>query len=259
MRVGLYVILVFVLSLLVGGSLAQDGSERVYTVAFDGVELQYSSTVAENVAITHYAGDPVDGAGPGFSDAAHFTFNLYSEPYPELVGEAFPARIRVYRMDDLMQYDFMADKLGEVQWMLTTRPDLVEYYEPDKPLPYLPILPHGQVLRAQASYVESDSLQGIAYVTSVQFAAIEPLLSDSMIYAFQGISSDGQYYVSADFALDVSVFPETTPENFEIEAFVNNFSAYLLESVTALNSDDGSVFAPQLETLNAVIQSMTFE
>lgn len=250
--------IIVLLIMMVFPSLAQDDENQLLQVTFEGVSLEYKTAVADNVAITRYAGDPVEGAGPGFSDAKHFTFNLYDNPYPELVGEAFPARIRVYRMDDLMQYDFMAEKVGELQTLLDEQPDLAQFYEYYMPLPYLPILTHGQFVRARADYFSNDLVRGITYVTAVPLAAAEPLLSNSFQYTFQGISTDGQYYISADFALTVDIFPAEFPQDFDIEAFSENLDQYLIDSVALLNSADASAFMPRLEMLNSVIESMTF-
>jgi len=49
-----------------------------------GFSFSYDATIAQNLNILHYSGDPVEGAGAGFSDAANTLFNLYdAAPAPE--------------------------------------------------------------------------------------------------------------------------------------------------------------------------------
>lgn len=230
---------------------------RVYTVSFDGISLTLNTDIGENLTVKYTAGDPVESAGPGFSDATSLTFQPYSGDYPALTHSPFPANIRFYRTADLAQYDFMQEVVKELDTMLETQPDLSNYYTFDNRLPYLPILTHGQVIRARANYLDAQEVHGITYITAIM-AAAEPFMNNTFFYTFQGLSKDGAYYISADFMVTIDLFPAEIDTSFDPAAFMDNLDAYLAESSAAITEANDAVFTPHLTLFDAVIQSIAF-
>ncbi|MBZ0296786.1 MAG: hypothetical protein K8L99_29765 [Anaerolineae bacterium] len=235
-------------------ALAQD-----HGVTFDDISFGYDAGLGNNVNIAEIPGDPVESAGPGFSDAAktQFTFYNLGEPTDSLFDTG---GVRIYRMDELAQYDFLWAQVEQLQTLLAERPDLAAY-EPgiNDPsvgtLPYVPVLPHSQDITARAQYIETEMLQGISYVTAFR-AAQEPFNSQSFLYTFQGISSDGQYYLAVTFTLNTALFPEN-PVVDPVE-FQEQWPQYLTESIETLNTAESSAFTPDLALADALVQSITF-
>ncbi len=250
-----FVLWVLMLSIPV---LAQDST--THTVTFDGVSFMYEAALGENVNILQVAGDPMADAGPGFSDAAktQFTFYDFGEPMDSLFDTG---GMRVYTIADLAQYDFLQAQVDQLQNLLAKRPDLTEYEsaisgEESKTLPYVPVVTHGQNLTARGAYVETDAVRGVAYVTAFR-AAQEPFLPTDFLYTFQGISTDGQWYVNVTFPLYTDLFPETLA-GFDIEQFNAQWPEYLAESLATLNDATPDDFAPSLSAVDALIQSVQF-
>jgi hypothetical protein len=233
-----------------------------HSITFDGFSFSYDETLATNLNVLHYPGDPVEGAGAGFSDAANTIFNLYNTwPAPESPLDA-QVGIRVYAVRDLAQYDFMQAVVDQLQGLIAERPDL-SVYETNtsadaSALPYLPIPMHGQMLRTRAQYIETEQVRGISYlVTSPTLAAIEPLTSTSFRYVFQGISTDGQYYVSLIAQIATPLFPAENT-SAELEDLSQNWEAVLQESAVTLDEAQPANFAPSLDTFDQLIASFAF-
>ena len=123
------------------------------------------------------------------------------------------------------------------------------------PLPFLPILPAGQVIRAQAQYVETSALQGIAYITAYRQDAF-PFVSGDFLYTYQAVTRDGSHYVSVIFPLATGLFPETVPADFDYDAFIAELESNYNQAIATLNSGGSADFAPALDLLTALIQGI---
>lgn len=243
---------VFLLGMM--STVAQEET-TTHTVSFDGIGLTFDASIGERVTVYHEAGTPADQGGPGFADATRTIFEISSMNPSD--GQPITATIRVYRRANLAQYDFMQSVVDELMMLLEERPDLDTFYTLDTRLPYLPVLLHGQVIRARAQYIQDGSLSGIAYLTAFS-AAAEPFLNTSFTYTVQALSSDGAYYISASFPVTVDAFPAEISADFDVDAFSNNIDAYLLDSVAILNATEDDAFSPSLNVFDAVVESMTF-
>lgn len=247
--------LLFALSVL--PAFAQDDTTTTNTVAFNGFSFSYDSTIASNVNITQVAGDPLDSPFP--PEAAHTQFLLYTGyPAPESFLDAVGG-IRIYRTADLLGNEARESQLIQLQSLLSQRPDLAEYMNSDTSalgtLPFFPIFPAGQILRARAQYIENDSVSGIAYLV-VYSEAPGTLIGSDILYTFQGVSNDGEYYVSAIFHAAPSILPA---EYEAIDPATFDMNAYVTDLIVELNAATPEDFAPSLTALDATIQSFTFE
>lgn len=256
MKLKILAVIVLFFSFLGFNALAQEGESQTLTLG--DFSFEFNPEFAASVNITQYAGDPSE-QGPGFSDAPHTRFTLYNQaPAPESWFEA-EAGISVYRMEDLAEYEFMQAQVEQLQTLLEERPDLEEYEvvsEGSANLPYIPVLPHGQIIRAHAEYIETDAVQGVGYITYSN-ATAEPFISTSFTYTFQGISADGANYVSLNVPLSFGFFP-AEPEPIDPEEFSANLTEYLTEAVNVLDDAAANEFSPSLDDINGLIQTFGF-
>ncbi len=237
--------------------LAQDSTPQ--TVAFDGFSFSFPSALATGVNITRYPGDPTTLDQPGGPEVAHTQFVLYTNaPAPETFYEG-AGGVRVYNTADFAGYDFAQQQLQLLQTLIAQRPDLAQYMTTDQTsnannLPFLPVAPAAQVIRARAQYVDTGAFSGVSYVT-VYRQDVSPFVGSDFRYVFEGISADGSTLVSANFPLTTTLFPAEVPADFNMDNFAATFNDYLQQSVTTLNSAAPTDFTPSLATLDTVIQS----
>lgn len=234
------------------------GQDSGHTVGFDQMAFTFTEALGENVNITQVAGDPVAEAGPGFSDAAKIQFTLYRFDQPT---DSFfdTGGVRVYALADLAQYDFLQAQVDQLQSLLAEKPDLTAYETAisgadGKTLPYIPVLTHGQNLTARGQYIETEAVRGVAYITAVR-AALEPFMPGDFLYTFQGISTDGAWYINVSFPLQTDLFPAELP-NFDFEQFQADWPEYLAESIATLNTAAPEDFTPSLRAIDALVQSV---
>jgi hypothetical protein len=229
------------------------------SVSFNGFAFEYRSFLGPNVNISWYPGDPLEN-GP-VADASHSQFTLYEAfPVPESQWDA-KGGIRVYGIDALAQYETLMLEVEHLKTLLDQQPDLSTFESADaERLPFVPPTMHGQAIRARAHYVETDAFKGISYVIATPIMdGYEPFLSDQFFYVFQGISADGNIYVSAVFHLETSLFPAEFPADFDIAAFQQQLPDYLRESISTLESAQPEDFSPSLNDLDSLIASFNLE
>ena len=253
-------LVVLLAALCVTPALAQDSA--TFAVAFDGFSFNLPSAVASNVNISQYPGDPTTLQQPGGPEVKHTQFLLYNgSPAPESFLDG-AGGIRIYNTADFAGYDLTAGIYQSLQSLLAQRPDLGQYMTANQgtnagDLPYLPIFPAAQVIRARAHYIDTPFLQGVGYVTAYR-QDVSPFVGSEFLYTVQGLSSDGAHYVSATFKLNTALFPAEVPQNFDYNTFNQQFEQYLSQSIATLNNATPQDFTPSLTVLDTFVQSFAF-
>lgn len=244
-----------VLLLGVFPALAQDTTTSA--VIFDGFGFYVDQGLAANVNISRHADENTFPPEPPY-----IQFLLYNGyPAPESLLDAVGG-VRLYRLADFADYAEQTARLNDLRALLETRPDLSAYMisgdslADTAALPFLPVFPAGQVLRARAQYVDTSAVQGISYVTAYSQAA-EPFTSQSFLYTFQGVSADGVYYIAAIFRLHTGLFSDDLPLDYDPDAFIAGMPDYFNQSAGQLNQAAPEDFTPSLEPLDALIASFT--
>jgi hypothetical protein len=118
-------------------------------------------------------------------------------------------------------------------------------------LPFLPYLNSAQVFCAKPKLVEFEGGRGIRYLTAYTQDA-GPVLDWTVFYAFQGMTDDGEFYISAAFPVYTGVFPTEVPDSYTPDKMLVDVEKQL----TVLEAQPDGAFYPSLEKLDAVIQSL---
>jgi len=130
-----------------------------------------------------------------------------------------------------------------------------------KYLPFLPLIPAEQVFHSNVEMVSFQNGSGVRYLT--QFSQFPSAITNGLVYTFQGLTSDGKYYVSTmlpvrvPFLLD-PVRDAVLPADgipFEPGDFAGH-PAYVAAVTERLNATDPNIFFPALPNLDALIQSI---
>ncbi len=130
-------------------------------------------------------------------------------------------------------------------------------------MPFIPLFNAGQVFYAHALRVQLPNGSGFRYLT--QFGqAPAPINNQELFYTFQGLTSDGKYYVAAILPVNAPFLvadadPEAALPEGGIPFDWNNFDTFTtyLDAVTIkINTTDHNVFTPALPLLDTLIQSI---
>lgn len=127
-------------------------------------------------------------------------------------------------------------------------------------IPFFPIFNAAQAMRAQVAYLSFQNGIGVRFLTQYGQAA-NPINNHELFYTYQGITLDGQYYVSVimpashpDLQADASEIP-----GGDANAFANSYSDYIIKIEQQLNNARLASFTPNLEMLDVMIQSLVVQ
>ncbi len=114
---------------------------------------------------------------------------------------------------------------------------------------------------AQYGIVPFADGSGVRFLTELRFDAM-PISNQGMIYTYQGLTSDGQYWVSAFLPIQNTALVAdegVLPGGYSTwDAFWADYDPYLLGIVSTLNAQPPGTFAPLIGDLDALISSITF-
>ena len=241
------------------------------STVFTGTEVSYmgtSFTLPEGLA-SGTRNESLPPTPDYVVSPAHIRFVL--QDYP-LQGTSFEPQILIFPAVEFaqMDQDVAKPRIGRLQIILNTQsfsplpvPDNFLTNRPQEELPFLPNEHAGQVLHAQEKFLSFKNGTGIRYITQLSQAAFPLINNMDAFYTFQGLTSDGQYYVSV-------IMPVNLPylaADYGPEAFINptevqnpeNYPGYLQSMLEKLNRPEGegiNPYAPSLASLDAMVQSL---
>jgi hypothetical protein len=131
-------------------------------------------------------------------------------------------------------------------------------------LPFLPLINAQQDFYAQAQVLQFKNGTGIRYITQFDQAPL-PINNQEMFYTFQGLTSDGNTYISLTLPIHSPVLPADNNPNSPVPAGgvavdQNDFSKFpqYLSAVTGvLNSASADSFSPALSTMDELVNSIS--
>lgn len=218
------------------------------SVSYGGVTLCYDPALASAVTGETVPAENLDvpwGATP-----QHIRFSFVGYP---LSGTFHEPHIYVYPVADFEAINpNVTQTIANLQQLLAQRPT-----SPSGAIPFLPIFNAAQLMHAQAAYLDFQNGSGVRFLTQYAQAYI-PINSNDLFYTFQGLTSDGAYYVAAVLPTAHSSLPAdgSTPPGGDWEAFVNNWDSYILAVVAQLDAAPAATFTPGLSLFDRLMESL---
>ncbi len=231
-------------------------------VSFKNVSLVLPNGLASGVSgetvpqVTEQTGAPWDVA------PEHIRFSFSG--YDNTVGKFSAAEIWIYSMQDLATTTSWTEhSLAKLQAILASPSAPIE----PKNLPGVPTFNAAQMMAAQVQVIKFQSGSGVRCVTQYG-QAVGPISNNGTFYLFQGLTSDGKYYVVAVLPVGTSFLASVADPAQPLPAggipfpAIDTidpaaFEAYFQTVADKLNATDQSAFTPNLSTLDALIQSIT--
>src|SRR5690606_34591253 len=85
---------------------------------------------------------------------------------------------------------------------------------------------------------------------------IDPVTNDRLFYSFIGITDDGQYVVSVSSPVTAPVLSEIDYTNLDYDAFSQNYTEYIVQTLSDLDELDAQAYTPALDVLDDLIRSV---
>lgn len=192
----------------------------------------------------------------------HLLFEFYG--YNDQVAKSKAMEIQVFPAKEYSSMNVGAGiSLPKLQSFLAA-PD--QTLDADQ-LPAVPYYNAAQMFAAQVKLIPFASGSGVRMMTQYG-QAVGPAANSATLYHFQGLTSDGKYYIIATLPLGASILinggdplavPPAGGVQFPGYTTLNpdDYGSYFQAVTSALNNAELSTFSPTLETLDSLIESIT--
>jgi hypothetical protein len=171
---------------------------------------------------------------------------LYGYPITAHVREP---QIFIFSVEDLSMYEAAARAAQDLQTLLQSQQE-------GQTLPFLPLASDVQQMHAQVKFLNFKNGQGVRYLTQYS-NGMSPINNQQLFYTFQGLTNDGKSYVAAVLPVSLTGLPShpTDTANLPLE-FTSDYPTYVTSMVNLLNLQAASGYVPDLEKLDALVQSI---
>lgn len=231
-------------------------TEEAGTVSVDQNDVQFSfdSSIAPAVSIDtlpEYKSVP-DGPGWGVAPAGvQFTFfdGTEGSSYPDSTLSVYPAA----------GFAALNERTGTEVADLKALIANQSANSKDQ-IPEVPIINAAQVIRGAVKYLTlGDGGKGVRFLTWYA-QDISVASNENLHYEFRGFSADGSQYVTAQFAVRSPALPDTVDyqtfgDQYATPGVYDQYLTDISAKLTALPADQ---FAPNLDQLDALVQSIHF-
>jgi hypothetical protein len=228
-------------------------------IAYKGISFLLDPTLAESVRV---------------QECPTVSFRLESEPgtaHPSYIGFTFPTdrqridyqtELRIYSVDgDMQSFLYPINSLNDLRNVATKKLEPITWFD-GAPL---------HVQRRYLSFAKGNGVRGIVeYAQDIFF-----FTNNGLLYEYDGLTDDNHLYVNlrypvaAPFLMDIehsdpstNINPQaiTIPEwNNDYEQRANIVDAYNKEALNRLEAMKTSDFTPNIQALDALIESLKFE
>jgi hypothetical protein len=175
----------------------------------------------------------------------------------QLTGTIPTPRIAVFTVQlySILSPDILPVRVADLQVLISN--GKVSFEE----LPLLPLINAAQMFYVQTAVIEFGNGKGIRYIT--QYAkGITPINNQELFYTFQGLTADGQYWISVVLPISTPIVPgdgTTPPAGHSMESFTNNYLTYIADATAQLNTQTPASFTPSITMLDALIRSIVVQ
>jgi hypothetical protein len=225
------------------------------SISFENVSFVIPDGLASGADTEKITAVDTNSGAPWEVAPTHLRFTLRDYP---LQGKFHTPRMFVYPAEEYAQKNpNAAEQLDRLQKILAGAALLEET------LPIIPFFNATQQFAAQIKLIPFENGGGVRVLTQyAQYAA--PINNRELFYHFEGLTSDGQYYVIAILPITAPILAEdenpeaSVPEGgVPIPTAIGPNEVYYFSVTEKLNSLSQDAFTPQLNALDALIQSIS--
>lgn len=220
-------------------------------ILFEGIRFSFNQAIASEVTPSHIPQEIIEDFPPEytFPDHTQFTFEDYqvSEHY-------YTPIIRVFPVDAFTEIDESIPRFVEsLQSAVNDCPTGGVY----NPLPFLPRANAIQILSTKVSCFDFQNGVGLRYLVVCGQDAT-PVDNLNIIYTYQGITDDGQFYISAMLPITHPDLPDDARANVTnfaeaVEKWMDDYP----DMVIMLDEQLNSSFSPSIDDLDEMMASFS--
>lgn len=229
------------------------------TVNYNNVALTLDINVARGVGAKLVPASEVSSDAPPFALNPQYTqFTL--DGYPVTQQYRQPT-INVYKLDEILKLTpDLAPEVDKFKALLQSQSAPAAANQ----IPTIPITNAGQMFHSQVKFLNFNGGSGVRIITQYAQAPMA-LNNQDTFYLFEGLTSDGVYYVQASLPINSTSLGFTQDDfgaftvDFSSQDAGTQFEAYLADKTAALDALGPDGFTPNLDALDGILSSLTIK
>ncbi len=166
----------------------------------------------------------------------------------------FPSRnvLRIYRIShvEAAPYKTIQSDIKSLRKLLSDRPSAVTDDDSIQKLPDYPPRNAGHCFAVKVAYIDAAWGSAICYVTQFTQDGGTPANNEELTYIVQGLSKDGELYVSADFSIIHPKLPNRIQDTPERE------KGDYAPDMALLSKQSEQSFTPALDKIRAWVSTL---
>lgn len=235
-------------------TLPAPANTQTIATEYNGVNFSFNNALAQSAQGVTIPAVPVNNDEPAFGGGApeHIAFGFNGEKITTDVSP-FQSQVRVYPVEALKDLDpSIAREVLALKTLLSVDPTTL-----NESIPLFPPFGAQQVIHPQIKYLNFQGGEGVRFVT-LYAQDVAPLTNDGLFYTFQGLSSDGKYYVSAFWQVKTDKLPNSYQDAkiTDYDAWAKQYETYRADTEKMLNQVSPDAFTPNLTLLDQMIESL---
>jgi hypothetical protein len=223
-------------------------------MVYEGISFYYDQDVVRNIIPAKIQGQNMgEDAMPAATYPTYFEFTLDDYAVSDHFHEA---KIRVYPVDEFQIISpYAANVINDLQEALSSKPAGGSMSN----LPFLPMFNAAQIFSSKVAYFDFQNGSGMRYLT-MYGQGLAPVDNKNLFYTYQGMTDDGQYYISAILpVINIGLPNDGSSQIEDWVAFEDNWENYLSEILTWLEEQAPQNFFPDLDELDAMMASFNID
>jgi len=220
-------------------------------VSANGISFFLPENVAEDSTGTVYKAKPITADAPYWDkmpDHYYFTFTGYQHS-----NSMHLPRVYIWPIADYIDENPGFEPTVTLLQNLLAQSATTDLVTADLPFP--PLFNAAKIVSLKPDFLNFQNGSGVRYLTFFAQAAT-PITNYGLFYTFQGITTDGLYYINAILPVGQSELP-VDDTGFQIDAaFYDQYETYLAQLQMQVNEAPAGSFTPDLASLDAMISSM---
>ncbi len=227
------------------------GADKI-DVGWNNVLLSYNGVFGDKLNARTVFDRKLSDANPFVDEPEHayFQFGNVDPAQPYLTPE-----LSIYKVADLQtRNENTPAVVADLTKLLQGKADPTKVAR----IPVFPFVNAGQIFHVKNALIKTANGSGVRFV-SMYAQALVPVTNENISYYFQGITSDGKYYLSLRVPIKTSalegndkLFPDMNDPNIQ-----GSFEAYMQQSRQKIESAPPRSFSPALDAVDAFITGIT--
>jgi len=194
---------------------------------------------------------------PEVMDSVNYPYWEVLPKYSRVTLENYPIQDHLMKPQIFIYPVAELAKINEgAATIITSLKTLLQSPQEFENMPFLPLFNAAQMMHTNIQYLDFKNGQGLRYLTQFSQGFV-PVNNYELIYTYQGLTSDGKYYVAAVLPVNHPSLPvDGQVTGSEPPEFASNFKDYVKNVVKSLNPQAAYSFTPDLTQLDAMMSSL---